>query len=103
MRIAGYNLDVATLEIDRARAGHLPTVDLVASAGQNWGSGSLANDFRFDSRSAQIGVVLNVPIYQGGFVDSRVRETIALQDQARQNLEVARRTRSPTRRSVSPA
>jgi outer membrane protein len=91
VRIAGYNLDVATLEIDRARAGHLPTVDLVASLGQNWGSGSLANDFRFDSRTAQIGVALNVPIYQGGFVDSRVRETIALQENARQNLEVARR------------
>lgn len=92
VRIAGYNLDVATLEIDRARAGHLPTVDLVASAGQNWGSGSLANDFRFDTRSLQIGVALNVPLYQGGFVDSRVRETVSLQESARQNLEVARRS-----------
>lgn len=91
VRIAGYNLDVATLEIDRARAGHLPTVDLVASAGQNWGTGSLGNDYRFDSRSLQVGVALNVPIYQGGFVDSRVRETISLQETARQNLEVARR------------
>ncbi|MCL4763250.1 MAG: TolC family outer membrane protein [Burkholderiales bacterium] len=91
VRIAGYNLDVATLEIDRARAGHLPTLDLVASAGQSWGSGSLASDFRSDSRSLQIGLALNLPIYQGGFVDSRVRETIALQESARQNLEVARR------------
>ena len=32
-----------------------------------------------------------MPIYQGGFVDSKVREAIALQDNARQNLEVARR------------
>lgn len=91
VRISGYNLDVATLEIDRARAGHLPTVDLVASAGQNWGSGSLGNEFNSNSRSVQFGVALNVPIYQGGFVDSRVRETIALQDSARQSLELARR------------
>jgi len=91
VRIAGYNLDVATLEIDRARAGHLPTVDIVASAGLSVGSGSLANDFRFDSRSAQIGLALNVPIYQGGFIDSRVREAVALQETARQNLEGARR------------
>lgn len=91
VRIAGYNVDVATLEIDRAKAGHLPTVDLVASAGQNWGSGSLSSDFRSDSRSVQIGLALNVPLYQGGFVDSRIRETISLQDAARQNLEVARR------------
>ncbi|MDH5285811.1 MAG: TolC family outer membrane protein [Betaproteobacteria bacterium] len=91
VRIAGYNVDVATLEVDRARAGHLPTVDLVASLGQTWGSGSLASDFRYDSRTAQIGVALNVPIYTGGFHDSRVRETLALQESARQNLEIARR------------
>lgn len=91
VRIAGYNLDVATLEIDRARAGHLPTVDLVASLGQTFGTGSLASEDRFNSRSAAVGVALNVPLYQGGFVDSRVRETISLQDNARQNVEVARR------------
>ncbi len=91
VRIAGYNVDVASLEIDRARAGHLPTLDLVASAGQNFGTGSLASDLTLNSRSAQIGVALIVPIYQGGFTDSRVRETIALRDTARQNLETARR------------
>ncbi len=32
-----------------------------------------------------------MPIYQGGFVDSKIRQAIALQDNARQNLEVARR------------
>ena len=34
---------------------------------------------------------LNVPIYQGGFVDSRVREAIALLEKSRQDLEGARR------------
>ena len=33
-----------------------------------------------------------VSIYQGGFVDSQVRQAIALQDKARQDLEFARRT-----------
>jgi outer membrane protein len=32
-----------------------------------------------------------VPLYQGGFVNSKVREALALQENARQNLEVARR------------
>ena len=91
VRIAGYNVDVATLEIERARAGHLPTVDLVAGAGYTWGTGSLANDFNYNQRNANIGVQLNVPIYQGGFVESRVREALALQESARQALEVARR------------
>jgi len=91
VRVAGYNVDVATLEIERARAGHLPTVDLVAGAGFTWGSGSLASDFNYNQRNAQLGVVLNVPIYQGGFVDSRVREATAQLESARQSLEVARR------------
>jgi outer membrane protein len=91
VRIAGYNVDVASLEIERARAGHLPTVDLVAGAGVTWGTGSLASDFNYNSRDARIGVAVNVPLYQGGFVESRVREAIALQDSARQVLETARR------------
>src|SRR4030095_9495205 len=32
-----------------------------------------------------------VPLYQGGFVNSRVRETISLQDRARADLETAKR------------
>ena len=34
---------------------------------------------------------LNVPLYTGGFIDSKVREALALQESARQNVEVARR------------
>ena len=91
VKIAGYNLDVASLEIDRARAAHLPTVDLVAGAGHTLGSGSLGSDANSQGRTTQIGLSFNFPIYQGGFVNSRVRETIALQETARQNLEAARR------------
>lgn len=91
VKIAGYTLDVATLEIDRARAAHLPTVDLVAGASHSLGTGSLSSNASSQGRSTQIGLSFNFPIYQGGFVNSKVRETIALQDAARQNLEAARR------------
>jgi outer membrane protein len=91
VRIAGYNLDVATLEIERARAAHLPTVDLVASASHSLGTGSLSTGSNSQNRSTLIGFAMNFPIYQGGFVDSRVREAIALQETSRQNLETARR------------
>ena len=91
VRIAGYNFDVASLEIDRARAAHLPTVDLVAGASHSLGSGSLASDANFQGRSTQIGLAFNFPIYQGGIVNSRIREAIALQETSRQNLEAARR------------
>ncbi len=94
VRIAQYNLDIATLEVDKQRAGHYPTVDLVGSYSVQGGNGSTSANFNatFESRQAQIGVQLTVPIYQGGFVNSRVREAIALQDNARQNMEFAKRT-----------
>ena len=91
VRIAAYNYDIATLEVDRQRAGHYPTLDLVGSYSIQGGNASTNFAGPFDLRQAQIGVALNVPIYQGGFVDSKVREAIALQDNARQNVEVARR------------
>jgi outer membrane protein len=91
VRIAAYNYDIAALEVDRQRAGHYPTLDLVGSYSIQGGNASTNFAGPFDLRQAQIGVALNVPIYQGGFVDSKVREAIALQDNARQNVEVARR------------
>jgi len=47
---------------------------------------------RSNSAQGLIGVQLNVPIYTGGFVNSRVREAISLQDKARQDLETAKRS-----------
>ena len=91
VRIARYNADIATLEIERQRAGRLPTLDLVASANAQAGSGSVNTSAFNDQRQAAIGLALTVPLYQGGLIDSRVREAVALQENARQNLEVARR------------
>ena len=96
VRIAQANLDIATLEVDRQRAGHYPTLDLVASFNQNYAGGgastALASNFATDYRLGLIGVQLNLPIYQGGAVDSKVRQAIANQDATRQNLEAARRS-----------
>ena len=91
IHVAQSTLNIATLEIDRQRAGHLPTVDLVASYGGNFGNGSTSFGENFNTRSGAIGLAVNVPLYTGGFVSSKVREAIALQDNARQSLEAARR------------
>ncbi len=91
VRVQQGTYNIATLEIDRAKAGHYPTLDLVGAYGGQASSGSVSSGVNSDSRSARLGVQLNVPIYQGGFVDSRVREAIALQDRARADLESARR------------
>ena len=92
IHVAQSTLQIATLEIDRQRAAHLPTVDLVASYGGQYGNGTSTFAGDFNARSGQIGIALNVPIYQGGFINAKVREAIALRDNARQSLEAARRT-----------
>jgi outer membrane protein len=80
---------IADQEVERNRAGHYPTLDAVAGYtvlnNQNFGT------VQIDSDTAVIGVELNLPLYQGGRVSSQVREAVANQERARQDLENATR------------
>jgi len=80
---------IADQEVERNRAGHYPTLDAVAgySVNNNQNFGTL----QADMRTASIGLQLNLPIYQGGLTSSRVREAVANQEKARQDLEAAAR------------
>jgi len=94
VRASEAGLQVATQTVQRNRAGHYPTVDAVASyqeSGQGAGVSGVQNP-GFDSRSTAVGVQLAIPLYQGGLVNSQVREAIANEERARQDLENARRT-----------
>jgi outer membrane protein len=95
VRIAQSNYDIAVLEVDRQRAGHYPTLDLVGSFNQGYAgasaSVSLSSFAAYDSRQGVIGVQLNVPLYLGGSIDSKVRQAVAGLEKARQDLEAARR------------
>ena len=79
--------DLAIEEVNRSRAAHKPTVDLVAS----YGHGNRLNQSSGRSDSTVLGVQLNVPLYTGGALSSRDRETAALRMQADSDLESARR------------
>ncbi|MBS0320270.1 MAG: TolC family outer membrane protein [Proteobacteria bacterium] len=91
VQVAQSTVTLQELEIERQRAGHLPTVDLVASYGGSWGNGSTSFSQSFNTRSGLIGLSVNIPLYQGGYVNSKVREAIALEDNAKAQLEAARR------------
>ncbi len=91
VRISQAAYDIATLEVDRAKAGHYPTLDLVGSLGAQGSNGTVNSGVSSDSRSAAIGVQFALPIYAGGGIESRVREAVALKEKARQDLETARR------------
>jgi TolC family type I secretion outer membrane protein len=64
-----------SLEFEKARYGHLPTLDLVAQAQRSRSENTLAPQSRFDNRS--VGVQLNVPIYSGGYINSVTRQAAA--------------------------
>ena len=80
--------EIAAREVERARAGHLPTVDIVASHGVN----NRPQPSTDRSEATTIGLQLNVPLYAGGRVSSVSREAAALRMKADADLEDARRS-----------
>ncbi len=90
VRRARIALDVAQLETGKARAAELPTVDAVASLGGSDLRGSKYS-VNGNTNTANIGVQLNWPLYTGGATQNRIKETLALEDKARNELEAARR------------
>lgn len=91
LAIAQAGAEIADREVSRNRGGHLPTVDLVANYSQNNANGS-SFGVGTDTTSKTIGVQLNMPLFQGGAVNSKWREAEANRERARQELENARRT-----------
>jgi outer membrane protein len=90
VRKARLALDVAVLDTAKARAGTLPTVDAVGTAGLG-NSYGLGVALPGTTQSATLGVQLNWPLYTGGQVQNRIKETISLEEKARDDLEAARR------------
>lgn len=98
-------LDVARLETAKAKTGHLPTVDLQANVGLTHypqGNPAIAAaptaDYR--NRVASVGVVMNWPLFSGFSVQNRIRETLALEDKARSDLDNAQRTGAQATRAA---
>lgn len=84
--------EVAAREVERSRAGHLPTLDLVGSYGDSNAGKTQFGDVRYESTARAIGVQLNIPIFQGGMVNSKTREAAANREAANAALDGARRS-----------
>ena len=81
--------DAADKEIAKAQSGHAPTLDGVLQ----WSDSGNENVTRLNSRfvNSAIGVQLVVPLYQGGYVSSQVRQAVAEKTRAEEALEATRR------------
>ncbi|MFM6990034.1 MAG: TolC family outer membrane protein [Rhodoferax sp.] len=85
-------LEVAQLETRKARAAHLPTLDLVAGYQATTNNGSATVATNYGSNAASIGVNFNMPLFAGFAIQNRVKETVSLEEKARADLDAALRT-----------
>ena len=85
-------LDVAKMETEKARDGHLPTLDLTGSYGVVNNNGSSTTSASYNVNQASVGLSFNLPLFAGYSIQNRVKETLALEDKARSDLDAAKRT-----------
>ena len=88
MQSARAQLDAAQQEIDKAQAGHKPTLDAIAQWARSSSDSVTSVNSRYDNKT--LGLQLNVPLYAGGYVSSTVRQAVAAHERAREVLEATR-------------
>jgi outer membrane protein len=87
--IAAFNqMEVSRKAIDIQRNGHLPKLDLVGSYGVSDNGATFGP--RGDTQS--IGLQLNVPLFEGGAVNSRTRQASYEYEAAKENLTTVKRS-----------
>ena len=92
---ARHDSETARREIDRIQAGHSPTLDAIGSFGlQDSESGFGEN------RRANVGLRLNFPLYSGGSIVSRTRES---RHRYQRTLHVLERERRRAQRETRDA
>jgi len=96
VRIQQAALTVARQEVSKSMAAHAPTLDIVANRTANYTSGSLSSPADLSTRfnSHQTGLQLNIPLFAGGAMQSKVRESVALEEKAKEELAGAQRNAS---------
>ena len=92
IKAAALAVDVAKLEIEKAQAGHKPTLDATASYSINHNSGSSAGIANNRTNNATIGLAFNLPLFAGYATQNRIKETLQLEDKARNDLAAAKRS-----------
>ena len=93
LQVASANADIKT-----ARAGRWPTLYLSGQYGDSQSEGSstdnideITSDFENESQSRSLTLLLDIPIFEGGAISSRVRQAVASRDVRADQLEQQRR------------
>jgi len=89
VKLGQQQLRVAELEVDAQRAGHYPTLSLQGNLTHADNSYLKAFPYTTAYQTNSIGVQLNVPIYAGGMVDSKVAQSAHQRTSAQAGLRQA--------------
>lgn len=97
VRKARLGLEVAQLDTQIARAGNQPTLDLNGNVGgqnlhNNLNGALAASSGVGTAKTASVGLTLTYPLYTGGLTQNRIKETLVLEERARNDLDFARRS-----------
>jgi outer membrane protein len=99
VKIQEQALERTTLEVERSRGLHYPTLDLVAARTHN-DVGANNSGVPSETTNNQVGVRFQMSLYSSGQTNARVRETLARRDVAAQQLEAAKRQVSQQARAA---
>lgn len=89
LRALRARFDAAREEVSKAKSGHAPTLDATVQISRSTSENITRINTTYEQR--QVGVQLTIPLFQGGYVNSQVREALARQEQAESQLEAGRR------------
>jgi outer membrane protein len=90
LKQARLAFEVAQLETDKAKAGHLPTLAVQASYNRTRVNSDISQISNGGTgTTGQLALVLNVPLFSGFAVQNRVKETVLLQEKARNDVDAA--------------
>ncbi len=92
VQISQQTLAVSEYDVKRAEAGKSWTLDATANIAHSQSTGSSTSGAGTWTNSGLVGVTFNWPFDTTGGVSARIRETLALVDKNRNDLEAARRT-----------
>ena len=95
---AKHDTETARREIERIQAGHSPVLDAFGTVGLN--DSGLAPPFPGKTRHANIGLRLSLPLYSGGSILSRTRES---RHRYQRTLDVLERERRRAQRETRDA
>jgi len=86
---ARSQIEAARADVDKAKSGHYPTLDAIVQMSRSNSENVTRVHSQYDQR--QIGLQLAIPIFQGGYVNSQVREALAMLERAENRFEEIRR------------